>query len=147
MEVIMKRKVLLFLFLALPMIYATNAAAGYNYVDANTMKQWLTDQEKMTIVDIQVEPEFNAHHIKGSVGTFAYPVKSDEDNRKLDKAFAQYSQDKDNTVVIVCPRGKGGAKRAYTYMVEQGVPDDKIFILEGGMAKWPHKEWVATTSN
>jgi hypothetical protein len=45
-----------------------------------------------------------------------------------------------NDVVIVCPRGAGGAKRAYDYMRKNNVPSEKLSILEKGIAGWPYKE-------
>ena len=41
---------------------------------------------------------------------------------------------------IVCPRGAGGAKRAYDYMEEKGIPKARLSILEKGQGGWPYKE-------
>jgi hypothetical protein len=62
---------------------------------------------------------------------------------QIDPALALVEKNIYEAVVVVCPRGKGGAKRAYDYLGKQGVPEAKLYILTGGMAKWPHPEWVA----
>ena len=42
--------------------------------------------------------------------------------------------------MVVCPRGKGGAMNSYDYLKTQGIPEERLRILEGGMAGWPFKE-------
>ena len=66
-----------------------------------------------------------------------FPVKSDQDKQKL-QAFVGQVKASEEAVTIVCPRGGGGAKRAYDYLKEQGVSEARLLILEGGQAKWPY---------
>ena len=61
------------------------------------------------------------------------------DQGKLDAAYEQVASGSD-PVVIVCPRGGGGAKRTYEYFAEKGIPADRLFILKGGQAGWPFEE-------
>jgi len=69
----------------------------------------------MAIVDIQLPVEFQKYHFKGALETGAYPVKSLEDKEKLGKVMPRLlASQKD--VVIVCPRGGGGAKNTYDYL-------------------------------
>ncbi len=131
--------------MAFIVLAALNTAAlfeSFNYVDAVQMRGWLEQKRPILIVDIQVKDEFAAHHLRGSHGTGAYPVKSDEERRSLDGAVNHFKAHPDEDVVVVCPRGKGGAKRAYAYLKKSGVPEENLFILTGGMAKWPYAEWV-----
>jgi len=121
-------------------------AAEYNYISPEDMKQRLSADKPTIIVDIQVEEEFNQHHLSGSLATFAYPVKTDAERTKIDKAVQQYRNTKD-MVVIVCPRGKGGAKRCYDYMKANNVPEEKLYILEKGMSGWPYKEMVVAAED
>jgi len=79
------------------------------------------------------------HHFKGSLETNAYPVKSEEERKKLDKTLERINASQDD-VVIVCPRGGGGAKNTYDYLKEKGVEEKRLFILEKGMEGWPHPE-------
>ncbi len=116
-------------------------AADYRYVDADELKGWLDAVKPVLLVDIQVKKDFAAHHIKGSLETNAYPVKSDVERRAIEPAVALAGDYE--AVVIVCPRGKGGATRTYDYLKKQGVAESKLYILTGGMEKWPHKAWVA----
>jgi len=117
-------------------------AASYNYVSAAELKTWLEAAKPVLLVDIQEKPDFAAHHIKGSLETNAYPVKSEAERRTIDPALQLYREKNHAAVVVVCPRGKGGAKRAYDYLLEKGVPPTTLYILIDGMAKWPYKEWV-----
>lgn len=93
----------------------------------------------MTIVDIQVPAEFKQHHFKGSVETGAYPVKSAADKQKLDAVMPKLSATQ-NDLVVICPRGGGGAKNTYDYLKEKGIDEKRIFILKEGMQGWPYKE-------
>jgi len=112
---------------------------SYNYVSQDDFKQWLEGEKPMIIVDIQDKEAFAKQHFKGSIETNAYPVKTDAERASIDPVVEQFKASNQD-VVIVCPRGGGGAKRCYDYMKSQGVPDEKLFILEGGADKWPYKE-------
>lgn len=136
----MKQRI--FLFTLLMMTAAVQAfAGGYNYVSPEKVKDWLTSDTPVSIVDIQVEDEFNAHHLTGSMATYSYPVKSDADKAKIDGSVAELKTHT-HPVVIVCPRGKGGAKRCYDYLKDKGIEEDRLLILEKGMDGWPYKELV-----
>lgn len=127
------------------MAAGTAVAGSYNYVEQDEFKEWLESGKSMIIVDIQVEEEFDQHHFKDSIETNAYPVKTDEQRKKIDKgveAFKQTGQE----VVVICPRGGGGAKKCYDYMKENGVPEEKLIILEGGVQKWPYREMLEKTA-
>jgi len=114
-------------------------AASYNYISAEEMKEKFTAGEDIIIVDIQVKEEYEQHHLPGSVATYAYPVKSETERAAIDIAVAKYNETGE-LVVIVCPRGKGGAKRTYDYMMSQNVLEDKLTILENGMSGWPYQD-------
>jgi rhodanese-related sulfurtransferase len=135
------KKLILVLTLLAMILAAPAYAGGYSYVSPEKVKDWISSDTPISIVDIQVKEEFDVHHLTGSMATFAYPVKSDTDKAKLDKAVAALK--KNNTpVVVVCPRGKGGAKRCYDYLEDQGISEDRLLILTKGMAGWPYKEMV-----
>ena len=127
----------LILLLALLLIPGISFASDgeYNYISATDLETRLTANMPTNIVDIQVEEEFSQHHIKGAIVTHAYPVKSDADLSKLNAAIEQLKANTD-PVVIVCPRGAGGAKRTYAYLVLQGVPAERLLILEKGQSGW-----------
>jgi rhodanese-related sulfurtransferase len=121
---------------------AISMAAGYNYVAPDQFKQWLEKGKDMSIVDIQVPAEFQQHHFKGSLETNSYPVKSAADKQKLDAVLPRLAATQ-NDVVVICPRGGGGAKNTYDYLKEKGIDEKRIFILKEGMQGWPYKELTA----
>lgn len=113
----------------------------YNYVSQSDFKQWLESDKAMIIVDIQEKDAFTKHHFKNSIETNAYPVKKEEEKKRIDPAVEQFKAT-NHDVVVICPRGGGGAKRCYDYLKSQGVPAEKLVILKGGVDKWPHKEML-----
>lgn len=117
----------------------TTFAGGYNYVEQDQFRQWLEKGKNMAIVDIQVPAEFKQHHFKGALETGAYPVKSATDKQKLDAVVPKLSATR-NDVVVICPRGGGGAKNTCDYLKEKGISESRIFILREGMQGWPYKE-------
>lgn len=126
------------LLLAAVVFLATTAwATDYQYISAAQLQENITKEESGLLVDIQVEDEYAAHHIEGTMATYAYPVKTEADKEKLSAALEKAKQG-DDQVVIVCPRGGGGAKRAYDYLKDEGVAEARLFILEGGQAEWPY---------
>ena len=125
-----------FLLVILLLANLTWAKDGtYNYISAADLEERLTSNKPTNIVDIQIEEEFARHHIKGAVPTYAYPVKSDSDRAKLDATVEQLKTN-DDPVVVVCPRGAGGAKRTYDYLLQQGIADERLVILEHGQSGW-----------
>jgi rhodanese-related sulfurtransferase len=129
-----------FFVLTLVFVFAlTSAAFADNMVKPDIFKQWLESGKKMIIVDIQPAADFEKGHFKGSIETNAYPVKTDADRKKLEGSLSKVKASKED-VVIICPRGGGGAKNTYEYFKSNGVPESRLYILEGGAEKWPHKE-------
>lgn len=124
---------LIFLFLL------TTTAYAANYVKPEEFKKWLETGKKMLIVDIQPKDEFEEHHFKGSIETNAFPVKTDEEKKRLDPAIKK-AKESNVDVVIICPRGRSGAMNTYEYLKANGIPENRLFILEGGIAGWPYKE-------
>lgn len=126
-------------------VCAATAVAGtsYNYLAPAEFKQWLESGKKVQIVDIQVPAEFQQQHFQGSLETNAYPVKSAEDKQRLDKVLPVLAAGSEE-IVVVCPRGGGGAKNTYDYLTGKGIPATRIFILEEGMKGWPYKGVTVT---
>lgn len=118
-------------------------AKDYTYMNAGQVKEKLDAKAPMHLVDIQVEEEFAAHHLPGAMETCAFPVKTDAERHKLDPFVDDLKKD-ETPVVIVCPRGQGGAERAYDYLLEKGLPASRLFILEKGQGGWPFLDYVRT---
>ncbi len=114
---------------------AADAQSAYRYISASDLEARLTASQPTNIVDIQVEEEFAQHHIKGATATYAYPVKSEADKAKID-AVVEHLKTNSDPVVIVCPRGAGGATRTYDYLLSQGIAVERLLILEKGQGGW-----------
>jgi rhodanese-related sulfurtransferase len=132
----------LLLLLALVLFGATPALA-YNYVGQREFRQWLENGKAVAIVDILPAADFEKGHFPGAIETNAYPVKSDEDRRKLDGAVADLAAT-DQDIVIVCPRGGGGAKSTFDFLKGQGIAEQRLFILEKGAEGWPWRDKLVT---
>ena len=117
----------------------TSALAGdYRYVSPDQFKNWLENGKKMAIIDIQPAAEYQQRHFAGAIETNAFPAKSDAERQRLDKTLPQLAKTADD-VVVVCPRGGGGAKGTYDYLKSRGIEEKRLFILEKGMQGWPHQ--------
>ncbi|KAF0189365.1 MAG: Rhodanese-related [Desulfobulbaceae bacterium] len=137
----MKRRIALLTFLVIGLFNMSALADAFNYVKADAFKQWMESGKPMVLVDIQTKNEFPLHYFKNSIEANAYPVDTDEQRKMLDSAVTA-AKKAGTDVVVICPRGGGGAKKAYDYLKTQGVAEEKLFILEGGVEKWPHKEML-----
>lgn len=119
------------------MFLIPHAALAKNYVKPEIFKQWLETNRNVLIVDIQPAKNFGDHHFKGSIETNAFPAKSDQEKRLLDKVLPMVQSSK-GEVVIICPKGKVGAVNTYEYFQSKGVPENRLFILEGGIDSWSY---------
>lgn len=132
----MKR--VLFLFLTIFLVKIADAES-YNFLKPEILKNWIESGKKIYIVDVQKDEDFQKRHIKGSIGTGAYPLKSEQDKAKLDIIYNKAKND-NMDIVIVCPRGGGAAKNAYDYLKSKGITEKRLFILEGGIQGFPYGE-------
>ena len=116
----------LFLYPLLLLSFLSTGAffQNFNYLEADQFKEWITTEKPVIIVDIQVKNEFTAHHFPNSMETNAFPVKTEAQKKMLDQAVKTYEQT-GYDVVVVCPRGGGGAKRCYSYLQSRGIPEKK----------------------
>jgi thiosulfate/3-mercaptopyruvate sulfurtransferase len=132
--------VLIFVF-SLIVVPAIAGEVTYNYIASDDLKARLLSDESMTVLDIQVKEEFDRHHIRGAVATYAYPVKSGEEKARIASVYASLI-DGSGSVIIVCPRGGGGAKRTCDYLVSRGIEAQRLLILENGQGGWPYPEML-----
>ncbi|MCP3176028.1 MAG: rhodanese-like domain-containing protein [Desulfuromonadales bacterium] len=117
----------------------SSAALAANMMEEDAVKNLLEQDNALILVDIQPAEAFAKAHIRGSLETNAFPAKTAEEKARLDQVLPVI-QSSDLPVVIVCPRGKSGARNSYDYLLSKGVPEDRLYILEGGMADWPFDE-------
>jgi len=118
--------------------YASLGCAA-NYITPDELKLMIQQKKELLIVDIQPPNEFEQHYLKESIETNAFPAKSPVEKQRLDKTLPVIGASS-APVVIVCPRGGSGAKNSYEYLLTRGVPENRLLILTGGIAGWPHQE-------
>ena len=136
-----KKLSMLFAILTLALVLLVGCQAydktsvDYKYYSQDQLHSTIENASPVVIFDVQVEADYNAHHIDGAVATYAFPVKSDADKAKIDAQF-QVLEETDSDIVIICPMGRIGAERTYVYLLEKGIAPERLFILEGGQAGW-----------
>ena len=122
------------LTLTFTLLTAASALAA-NFIESEELKQLMDQKQELILVDIQPAADFEKQHLPGSIETNAFPAKSAEEKARLDKVLPIISQSKE-PVIVICPRGKSGAKNSYDYLLSKGVPEDRMKILEDGIAGW-----------
>ena len=132
----MLKKIALYLALTL---FTSGTALAANYIEPQELKAMMVQKKPVVLVDIQPAADFELHHLPGSIETNAFPAKTDEEKKRLDKTLPTISAS-NAPVVVICPRGKSGAKNSYVYLISKGVPESRLQILEDGIAEWPYKE-------
>jgi rhodanese-related sulfurtransferase len=111
---------------------------GYNYISPADLQKRLQSKSPMILLDICPVEQFAKGHIPGAIETNAYPVDTDEQRGRLAKVLPQIQASKDD-VIILCPRGGGGAKKTFDFYKNKGVDEKRLLILEKGMDTWPYE--------
>lgn len=131
------KRVILMTVIAL-LAFAANALCA-QFIKQDDFNRWSDEKRNMIIVDIQPKDEYEKHHFKESYETNAFPAKTDEEKKRLDAVLPNIQSSK-VPVVIVCPRGKSGAMNTNDYFKSKGVAEDRLYILEGGVAGCPYRD-------
>ena len=130
------------LTLTFTLLTAVNALAA-NFIESEDLKKLIDQKQELILVDIQPAADFEKHHLPGSIETNAFPAKTAEEKARLDKVLPMISQSK-ALVIVICPRGKSGAKNSYDYLLSKGVAEDRIKILEDGIHGWEFEDMLVT---
>ena len=103
------------------------------------------DAADYQIIDIQPEADYEKGHLPNSISVPAYPVDTEE-LEKLVVDNADQFKDGDNPIYVVCPGGGSGAKRTISLLIDEGIDESRLYIVENGAKKWPYKDdnklWV-----
>ena len=110
----------------------------YNYMEAVQSAEAIRSGAKVIFVDIQEKDDFEEEHLKGAIATYSYPVQTNEEKERLLKSLDNIAED--DVVVVVCPKGGGGAERAYDLFVQNGIEKSRLYILTDGQYGWPRDE-------
>jgi rhodanese-related sulfurtransferase len=140
MEVVMKKNLVAALAIFLLTAAGSWAASadGYNYISPTDLQKRLQAKSPMILLDICPVEQFAKGHIPGAIETNAYPVDTDEQRERLAKVLPQIQASKDD-VIILCPRGGGGAKKTFDFYKSKGIDEKRLLILEKGMDAWPYE--------
>jgi len=126
------------LVISVLLLTSASLACAANYISPDELKLMIQQQKDVVIVDIQPSSEFEQHYLKGAIETNAFPAKSPEEKQRLDKTLPVINESS-APVIIICPRGGGGAKNSYEYLLTKGIPEGRLLILDGGIAEWPYQ--------
>jgi thiosulfate/3-mercaptopyruvate sulfurtransferase len=110
----------------------------FKYYTAEEVKKSIEENKDIMLLDIQPKDKYEEHHIKGAVATYAYPVKTEEEKSRFKDVLPEI-KDSEKDIVIVCPGGKGGAERTYKYLLDEGIKEERVYILENGQGGWPYE--------
>ncbi len=140
----MRKTVFVFTVLGILTAGTVFARQTYNYINSRSLLEILDTGNSAQLVDIQKKNDYLMHHFSHSVNTAAYPVKSEKDKNRLEPVIGQLQKD-NSRIIIIGPRGKGAAKRAFRYLTTRGISPERIAILEKGIRGWPKPELLLDT--
>jgi len=132
--------------LCMALLFFSVPAVAQNYLEPEVLKQWLEGGRSVILIDLQPSDAFRQRHIRGSVMTNAYSVKSVEQQDMLDTALPAIKSSDRAVVIIHAPgkMGRIGAGNAYEHYRSRGVAERRLFILNGGIDNWSYENLTET---
>jgi len=124
-------------FLVFNAYHAPGGVTGAQFISPETLSQWLA-QDKALVVDVQTYDGYLKMHFPNSIPTHAYPVVTPDQKKRVESIIPTINKSK-KPVVLVCFGGITGAPNARIHLVSKGVPNKRLFILQGGSMGWPWK--------
>lgn len=111
------------------------SAKDYNYISPQEFKARLdagdVESGKLMVFSSQTQEEFASGYLPVAIQTFARPLESEADYRKLD-IILDRAKATNEDIVVICPRGKSGATRPYDYLQKNGIDPSRMFVLTNG---------------
>jgi thiosulfate/3-mercaptopyruvate sulfurtransferase len=110
-------------------------AKSYNQISPQELKTRMDSGDivngKLMVFSTQNPQEFSTGYLPQAIQTFARPLETEEDYRKLDIILAR-AQKTTEDIVVICPRGGSGATRPYDYLEKNGIDSKRLFVLTKG---------------
>ncbi len=122
-----------------------SASLAYNYISSDSFMKILQEKQAVHMLDIQKKNDYLRHHFAHSVGTSAYPVKTDQEKSRI-KDMISTLQTTEDLIVIIGPRGTRAEQRTYAYLLDQGIAPKRLAILAKGTRGWPAPEILLNTA-
>jgi len=132
----MNKYLILCLTLALSLTLTSAVIAkDYNQISPQELKARMEAGDivngKLMVFSTQNPKEFSSGYLPQAIQTFARPLETEEDYRKLDIVLARALKTTED-IVVICPRGGSGATRPYDYLEKNGVDSKRLFVLTKG---------------
>lgn len=112
---------------------------NWQYKTADEIKQMLDSNEDVYYIDIRTEEEYKAGHFSNALGIFAHPIDTIELETKV-RAVAETLDQNNKPIVVVGPDGSSASMRAVSILVDAGISENRLFILENGANAWPYND-------
>jgi len=122
-----------------------DADIAWQYMTAAELEAKLENGDPVIVLETRPDDMYNAGHIPGAYHVPAFPVDTEEKEQLLVDATANLGGDA--PIAIVCKTGNKGAKRAISVLIEAGIDEKRLFILEGGGEGWTSEKWTTTESD
>lgn len=116
---------------------------SFQYITAEELKARLEAKEKMFIVDLQTQADYDKKHIVGSISTDAFGMDTDEKKDRVAALVKDFSTGSE-PIVLICPKGKSNAEKAFNLYLEKGIDRSRLLILKDGMTGWPYDDLTAS---
>ncbi len=115
---------------------------GVQYVTPEQFREWYT-QGKALVVDVQTYQGYTQMHFPGSLPTHAYPVRTPDQKKRVEAVIPSLKNSK-KPVVLVCPGGITGAPNARLHLLSKGIPNRRLYVLQGGTWGFPWKDMMVS---
>lgn len=139
----------LVLFLAIIFLSFAHCLKAQDKPDGNLVSvEWLEknlNDPNLLILDASPEKSYNENHIQGAVNVNVYMFGVMETPLPMmEKLFQSIGISMDKNIVIYDQGGSMLAPRMFYSLYYHGFPKEKLFILNGGFARWTEKSLPVT---
>jgi thiosulfate/3-mercaptopyruvate sulfurtransferase len=128
------------------LLAATCARAQSNaLVDVGWLQKNL-GRADLVLLDASMPPMYAAGHIPGAVGASVFGYGATEQTpAQMQQLFQSWGVSAGKRVVVYDQGGSFFATRLFFDLYHHGFPTDRLFVLDGGLAKWRAAGGAVTT--